>query len=148
MIHKAPKNYIVSKEKEKELGSNDELPIETRFCFNLLKDKYRYTGRISNFPVFLKDIFDIKEFEFFDPYTWNGAEFLSYLMDKQIAYQKGQEIDLAQLHQDILKVFDFNRKEKRMFIEESLEKRLWAIFIFLDDPGKDNYLLKEYNSND
>lgn len=148
MIHKAPKKYIVSKAKEKELEDKDELPIETRFCFNLLKNKYGYTGRISNFPLFLRDIFDIKEFEFFDPRTWNGAEFLSYLMDQQIAYQNGKEVDMAQLHQDILKVFDFNRKEKRMFIEESLEKRLWAIFIFLDNPGKENYLLKEYIKND
>lgn len=143
---KGPEHYFVSKEKADSL--KEDLPISTRFSYNILKNKYGYTGRISGFPLFLKDIFDIKEFEFFDPRTWNGAEFLSYLMDQLIKYNNGEEIDLAQLHRDILKVFDFNRKEKRMFIEENIEERLWGVFIFLNDPNKDNYKLKEYLNND
>lgn len=132
MILKGPEHYYVSLEKE-----DKDLPIETVYCYNILKNKYGYTGRMSNFPVFLSDIFEVKEFEFFDPYKWNTAEFLSYLLELQIKYQKGETIDMAQLHKDVLGVYQFTRKEKRMFIEESIEKRLWSIFIFLNNPNKE-----------
>lgn len=136
MILKGPEHYYISKDKEQELG--DELPIETRYCFNILKQKHGYTGRMSEFVKYLTEIFGINEFEFFDPYTWNKAEFLSYLVDRQIEYRDGKTLDMAQLHKDILVAYDFTRKEKRMFIEESIEKRLWSIFIFLNNPNKEN----------
>jgi hypothetical protein len=134
MILKGPEHYYVSLEKE----DDELLPMETMYCYNILRNKYGYTGRMSNFPVFLSDIFEVKEFEFFDPHKWNTAEFLSYLLELQIKYQNGETIDMAQLHKDILGVYQFTRKEKRMFIEESIEKRLWSIFIFLNNPNKDN----------
>lgn len=137
MILKGPEHYYVSKNQEQELGDN--LPVETKYCFNILKEKYGYTGRMSEFVKYLTDIFGIKEFEFFDPYTWNKAEFLSYLVDRQIEYRDGKVLDMAQLHKDILVAYDFTRKEKRMFIEESLEKRLWGLFIYLNEPGKELY---------
>jgi hypothetical protein len=48
---------------------------------------------------------------------------------------------MAQLHKDILTAYDFTRKEKRMFIEESIEKRLWGVFIYLDNPGLEQFKL-------
>jgi hypothetical protein len=81
----------------------------------------------------------LNEFELFDKRTWNKAEFLSHLLDRQIDYKKGKVLDMSQIHKDIMVAYDFTRKEKRMFIEESLEKRLWGLFIYLDNPGKENY---------
>ncbi len=137
MILKGPEHYYISKNQERELGEN--LPIETKYSFNLLKQKHGYTGRMSEFVQYLMEIFGIKEFEFFDSYTWNKAEFLSYLLDKQIEYQSGKILDMSQLHKDILVAYNFTRKEKRMFIEENIEKRLWGLFIYLSEPGKDLY---------
>lgn len=137
MILKGPEHYYISKEKSKE----EELPVEAKYSFNVLKSKYGYTGRMSEFVQYLRDIFGIKDFEFFDTYTWNKAEFLSYLVDRQIQYQKGEILDMAQLHKDILTAYDFTRKEKRMFIEESIEKRLWGVFIYLDNPGLEQFKL-------
>lgn len=137
MILKGPEHYYVSKEKL----NTEELPIEAKYSFNVLKSKYGYTGRMSEFVQYLRDIFGIKDFEFFDTYTWNKAEFLSYLLDRQIQYQKGDTLDMAQLHKDILTAYDFTRKEKRMFIEESIEKRLWGVFIYLDNPGLEQFKL-------
>jgi hypothetical protein len=137
MILKGPEHYYVSKEKSK----TEELPIEAKYSFNILKSKYGYTGRMSEFVQYLRDIFGIKDFEFFDTYTWNKAEFLSYLVDRQIQYQKGDTLDMAQLHKDILTAYDFTRKEKRMFIEESIEKRLWGVFIYLDNPSLEQFKL-------
>lgn len=137
MILKSPEHYYVSKEK----SNTEELPIEAKYSFNVLKSKYGYTGRMSEFVQYLRDIFGIKDFEFFDTYTWNKAEFLSYLLDRQIQYQKGDTLDMAQLHKDILTAYDFTRKEKRMFIEESIEKRLWGVFIYLDNPGLEQFKL-------
>lgn len=137
MILKGPEHYYISKEK----SNTEELPIEAKYSFNVLKSKYGYTGRMSEFVQYLRDIFGIKDFEFFDTYTWNKAEFLSYLLDRQIQYQKGDTLDMAQLHKDILTAYDFTRKEKRMFIEESIEKRLWGVFIYLDNPGLEQFKL-------
>ena len=108
MILKGPEHYYISKEK----SNTEELPIEAKYSFNVLKSKYGYTGRMSEFVQYLRDIFGIKDFEFFDTYTWNKAEFLSYLLDRQIQYQKGDTLDMAQLHKDILTAYDFTRKEK------------------------------------
>ena len=77
---------------------------------------------MSEFVQYLTEIFGIKEFELFDSYTWNNAEFLSYLLDRQIDYKNGKVLDMSQLHKDILIAYDFTRKEKRMFIEEEIEK--------------------------
>lgn len=137
MTLKGPEHYYISAEQEKELGN--DLPIETKYSFNLLKEKHGYTGRMSEFVKYLTEIFGIKEFEFFDSYTWNKAEFLSYLLDRLIEYKNGKTLDMAQLHKDILVAYDFTRKEKRMFIEESIEKRLWGLFIYLNEPGKEFY---------
>lgn len=137
MTLKGPEHYYISVEQEKELGN--DLPIETKYSFNLLKEKHGYTGRMSEFVKYLTEIFGINEFELFDTYTWNKAEFLSYLLDRLIEYKNGKTLDMAQLHKDILVAYDFTRKEKRMFIEESIEKRLWGLFIYLNEPGKEFY---------
>jgi len=144
MILKGPEHYYVSK----NLVIEENLPIETKVSFNILKTKYGYTGRMTSFIRFLEDVFGIKEFEFFDTYTWNKEEFLSYLLDKQINYQKGETLDMAQLHKDILTAYEFTRKEKRMFIEENIEKRLWGIFIYLDNPGRENFKFNYIKNND
>lgn len=138
MIIRPLNKYIISKKKAENL---DELPILTKIAFNSLKEHYGYTGRISEFVSFLRILFEVPEWEFFDERTWNPGEFFSYLMDLQISYQKGEELDMAQLHKDILKVFTFGMKEKRMFIIEHIEEKLWGIFIFLDSPSKDNYII-------
>ena len=45
MILKGPEHYYVSKEK----SNTEELPIEAKYSFNVLKSKYGYTGRMSEF---------------------------------------------------------------------------------------------------
>ena len=137
MILKGPEHYYISKGEAEKL--NENLPIETRYSFNILKEKHGYLGRMSEFVQYLTEIFGINEFELFDSRTWNNAEFLSYLLDRQIDYKNGKILDMSQIHKDIIVAYDFTRKEKRMFVEESLEKRLWGLFIYLDNPGKENY---------
>jgi hypothetical protein len=134
---KGPEHYYISK--EDAINLNEELPIEAKYSFNILKKNHGYLGKMSEFIQYLTEIFGIKEFELFDSYTWNNAEFLSYLLDRQIDYKNGKVLDMSQLHKDILVAYDFTRKEKRMFIEEEIEKRLWGLFIYLDNPGKENY---------
>ena len=110
MTLKGPEHYYISAEQEKELGN--DLPTETKYSFNLLKEKHGYTGRMSEFVKYLTEIFGIKEFEFFDSYTWNKAEFLSYLLDRLIEYKNGKTLDKASFKYDIVDYDDESEEIK------------------------------------
>lgn len=137
MIKKIPEHYYVS------FGIDEkDIPDTTKYYFNLLKHKYGYAIRISDFPLLLAETYG-REFELFDPMTWNSGEFMSYLMDLQIKFMKEKkEIDLAQLHRDILKVYDWTREEKNLFLTDSVEERMWSIFLSISDPGHNDYKIK------
>ena len=131
MIKKRPENYIINK-------NITELPEITKVCFNFLKNKYGFTARMSDFIQLLETTFSTK-FELFDPRTWNSQEFLSYLLDRQIDFINGKDIDLAVLHTDILNVYQWTGPERKNFIEGNLEERIWAVFLIITDPAHELY---------
>ena len=42
---------------------------------------------------------------------------------------------MAVIHDDILKVYEFTGAEKKRFINETVEEKIWAIFKFVTDPS-------------
>lgn len=123
MVKKRPETFIVSQD-------SFIITDTVSGTYNELKSKFNY-HRISDFPILLAKAFNLDSFEFFDTKTWNDPRFISYLMDKQIEFQSGLSIDLAQLHTDILNVYEFTSKEKFMFIEGDIEDRILAIFLLI-----------------
>jgi hypothetical protein len=133
MLKKRPDTYKIRKDIPEQ-----EIPEITRGCFNLLKRKFGYSARISEFIPLLETTLGEK-LDSFSPYSWNFDPFLSYLIDLQIAFMKGQEIDMAELHTKMLEAYPWSGRDKRTFIEKDLEQRLWAMFLVITDPSHDYY---------
>jgi hypothetical protein len=126
MIIQRPKEYIVTKD--------TELTVSVRLYYQTLKESYGQTGRITDIVQMLEKL-SLKKFELFDPKTWNSGLFSSYLLDQQIKFQKGEPLDMVVLHNDILKVYEFTSAEKKQFINEIVEEKIWAIFKYVTDPN-------------
>lgn len=141
MIKKIPDHYLINKDTPEE-----NIPEATKYIFNDLKQKFEYSARISDLIMLLAHIYR-RNFELFDPKTWNDARFLSHLMDLQIDFMQGQDIDLAELHRDLLQAFDWTSSEKKLFISDQtlIEERLWAIFLVISFPSHPEFNL--YNNN-
>ena len=128
MIVRRPKEYIVNKD--------TELPIQVQLYYTTLKKKYGiYGARISELIQMLELLYGGEKFELFDTRTWNPGDFVSYLMDIQLKFMSGESIDLVTLHDDILKVYQWTLAEKKRFINEVLEEKIWAIFKYVIDPN-------------
>ena len=126
MLIRRPEEYKVTKD--------TELTEPVKIFYMTLKKSYGINGRISDIIQMLEKLYGDK-FELFDPRTWNTGQFASYLMDQQIKFQKGEVLDMVVLHDDILKVYDFTGAEKKRFINESIEEKIWAIFKFVTNPN-------------
>lgn len=126
MIVQRPKEFIVTKE--------TELPVSVKLYYQTLKDSYGQTGRITDLVQMLEKL-SLNKFELFDPRTWNSGLFASYLLDQQIKFQNGEPLDMVILHDDILKVYEFTQAEKKQFINEVVEEKIWAIFKFVTNPN-------------
>lgn len=130
LLYRQPETYPVS------LAETDEnkLPLLTKEAFNRIKDKFKDNIKVSDFPLLLSEAYG-RKFELFDKFTWNKAEFISYLIDRICEFKSGKPLDLSQIHTDILTAYDFTKEEKRLFLEQSVEEVLWAIFLLLNNPA-------------
>ncbi len=102
--------------------------------YKLLSAQFGYTARISNFWELLKNSLGIKEFEIFDPRLSNNGSFEAYLIDKQIDWQNGEDVDFSEIYDAILVTGTFSGTEKLLFSSSNLEERLWAIYLVICDP--------------
>ena len=128
MIIQKPKEYIVDK--------NTKLPIQVQLYYMTLKKKYGvYGARISDIILMLELLHGGERFELFDTRTWNPGDFISYLMDLQLKFMSGESINLVTIHDDILKVYQWTIAEKKRFINEVIEEKIWAIFKYVIDPN-------------
>jgi len=130
LLYRQPETYLVS------LGesSEEKLPLLTKETYNKIKDKFGNNIKVSDFPLLLSEAYG-KKFDLFDKYTWNKAEFISYLVDRVLEFKSGKSLDLSQIHTDVLTAYDFTKEEKRTFLEKSIEEVLWAIFLLLNNPA-------------
>ena len=126
---------IVRRLEEFIVDKNTELPVQVQLYYSQLKKKYGSFGaRISDLIQMLEVLHGGEKFELFDTRTWNPGDFTSYLIDVQIKFMKGDSIDLVVLHNDILKVYQWTLAEKKKFINEVIEEKIWAIFKYVIDP--------------
>lgn len=126
MLIQRPKEFIVNR--------NTELTNQVKLYYSLLRKSYGQTGRITDLIQMLEKLSQNK-FELFDSRTWNTGQFSSYLMDLQIRFQNGEDLDMVILHDDLLKVYEFTLSEKKTFIDEIIEEKIWAIFKYVVDPN-------------
>lgn len=114
-----------------------DIPILTKECFNLLRDKYGGSIKITDLPEYLKTLTTLK---FEDLSGWTPM-FVSYLIDLQRKFMSGRELDMVVFHQDIIKVFHLSKLEKQLLVKNNIEEKLWAILIAVSKPTQLNFKL-------
>ena len=84
-----------------------------------------------------------------DPRVINNGVLDSYLMDRQVDWMSGKEINFNEIYNKILEVGEFSKTERDLFESGKIEERLWAIYLLVCNPGIDNLnKLKTINGND
>lgn len=96
----------------------------------------------SNHVLRITNIFDllalslgISSFDLIDMRMINNGSFESYLVDRQIDWCCGRDIDFDEIYKSILEVGEFTESEKILFSSGNLEERLWAIMLAVVDPS-------------
>lgn len=102
--------------------------------YSLVRSTLGYTARIINIWDILKLTLGIDEFEILMPEMYNNASFESYLVNKQIAWMEGRDVDFHEIYEAVLTVGDFTSEEKRLMINRKLEEILWGIFLAICNP--------------
>lgn len=117
---------------------DEEIPELTKECFNRLKDTYGYNLKITDLPDYLKLLTDMNLEHVDYQETWTPM-FVSYLIDLQHRFMKGDDLDMVVFHQDIIKVFHPSGLEKKLLVKNNIEERLWAIWLAVSNPSKQKF---------
>jgi len=114
---------------------NTDYPDIVRLTYRVIVSKEKYSLRITDIWKLLLLAFDLKEFELIDLRLINNGQFESYLIDQQIAWMNGENVNFTDIYNAILTVGDFTANEKLIFNSGNFEERLWAILLVIVDPG-------------
>lgn len=113
---------------------NTEYPEITKITYTYLLQFYKYTARIADIWQLIKDSYDIKEFDALDYGQIQNGSLTSWLIDRQIDWQEGRDVNFTEVYQALLTAGEFTSSEKKMFETSGIEERLWAIFLLITDP--------------
>ena len=105
-----------------------------KITYNLIRNKYGYTARITNLWEMLRYILFLDEFELLTPELYDNYSFESYLIDRQLDWMAGKDVDFGEIYESMLNFGDFSADEKRMMVYEKIEEILWGIFLAICNP--------------
>lgn len=115
--------------------NNTDYTDTVKAVYNILSEKYKYMIRITLIFELLKDAFGFKEFDLLDLRLCNNNLLESYLIDRQLDWQSGKDVNFTEIYEVILKEGEFSNTEKLLFKTGNIEERLWAIFLAICSPG-------------
>lgn len=117
-------------------NKNDtDYPLACKQVYELLKQKYGYTIRITNIWGLMADVVGLNKFELIDTSYYQNGMFEAYLIDRLIDWQNGRDVDFSEVFNKILITGDFTMDEKLLFIEGDIEERLWGIFLAITNDN-------------
>lgn len=115
----------------KTINSSDYTDIAVNI-FQILKNKYGYTLRISRLLEVIKDVFLFgSELLLIDIKSCSNGPFDSFMMDRLIDWQQGKEVNFSVIKDEIYKTYPFSASEKLILETGSIEERLWGFFLAL-----------------
>ena len=122
------------------VNKNTELGYIAEICYNML---IQYNLQVSTTElVFILEYLFGKKWDYRDPKLWNDARFASYLIDTQINFNEGKDIDLSVLHKDLINVFDFTKKERDILVDGNVEERIWSVLKYVSDKDHQEYVIQ------
>ena len=101
--------------------------------YKVLLDVEYCNLRVSNIWKLLATVLGLRSFEILDPRVNRNGQFEAFLMDKQIDFMNGKDIDFTEIYDAILIVGEFTSSERLLLESGDIEERLWAIFLALTD---------------
>lgn len=123
----------------KNKNSND-FTETCKAVFHIISNKFGHTARITDIFEMLRLATGLEEFMVLDFNNIQHGEFQSYLINTQIDWISGKDVDFTELYQAILTAGDFLESEKRIFETGKIEERLWGIMLAITDPDNKNKL--------
>lgn len=117
----------------KKISDSDYTEVAV-MTHDLLRSKLGYTARIINIWDLLKISLGIEEFEVLTPKMYYNSLFESYLIELQVKWMRGEEIDFEEVYNSILEFGDFTASEKRLMKDKKIEEVLWGIFLAISCP--------------
>ena len=115
--------------------------IKNKFCsdytdickqvYITLINKYGYTIRVSNIWQLLADSIGIDKFEILEPRVYQNGSFEAYLIDRQIDWQDGKDVNFDEILDAIIRTGDFTGSERLLLNSGDIEERLWGIYLAL-----------------
>lgn len=115
-----------------------DFPGTTRKTYIVLNSRFGNNIRVSDIFELWRLAFRIDEFTLLDERMIQNGEFQAYVMDKIIAWNRGEEIDMNEIYQKILETGEFSQTELRIFESGEPEYRIWAIILAITDPNNTN----------
>lgn len=130
---------------EREMGGGDfivnknitDYPEDTIVTYKYLKALYGYNARISMIWELLASAFGKKEFDILDFNTIQNGHIISWLMDKQIEFMSGKDVNMSEIYRALLEAGEFTIEEKHLFSVGNIEERIWGIFLLIVFPDLD-----------
>lgn len=105
-----------------------------KFTFNIVKTRLGYAARITDIWRLLQVSLNIDKFEVLDLLHYQNGEFESYLIDQQIAWLNGEDVNFTDIYDAILTVGTFTETEKLIFSNINIEEILWGIMLAITSP--------------
>jgi hypothetical protein len=76
-----------------------------------------------------------EEFDILDYKQIQNGTFHSWLIDRQIEWQEGKDVNFSEIYRSFLVAGDFTGSEKLLFETCDIEERLWAMYLVVTSPG-------------
>lgn len=105
--------------------------------YSYLRALFGNTARMTMIWQLLATAFDKKEFDILDYNYLQNGPILAWLIDKQIDWQAGRDVNMSEVYRALLEAGEFTREEKYLFEVGRIEERLWAIFLLITNPDLD-----------
>ena len=105
-----------------------------KYVYHLLRSTYGYNLRVINVWEYLRLCLSVEEFEILDLKLSNLASFESYMVDRQIDWMNGKDVDFSEIYDAIITVGEKKKKKKRLMREQQIEQILWGMFLAICSP--------------
>ena len=117
--------------------NNTNYTDDVKVSYTFLQSIYGYSARITMIWEMIAKLFGIKEYQAMDYETVQNGPIMSWLVDRQIEWIRGEDVNFSEVYRALLTAGEFVSSEKRMFELGKIEEKLGAIYLLVSNPELD-----------